>query len=89
MNNFCKNCVNMKVPSSLKEKFNVSYNKTFLECPTNDEKVVGCLIKERLKIDWGSFCTWLNDHKNLTADEAIEMAKLGFITQEKKKGRKK
>jgi len=79
----------MKVPSSLKEKFNSSYDKTFLECPTSDQKIVGCLIKERLNINWSSFCTWLIDHKNLTASEAVEMAKLGFIAPDKKKGKKK
>ena len=94
MNSFCKDCVNAKVPSSLKEKFNDTYkksniNKTFLECPINDPKVVGCLIKERQKINWNSFCVWLNDNKSLTAQEAIDMVDLGLLTSKpKKKGKK-
>jgi len=89
LNKFCKDCANKSVPSSVKKKFNLSYNKTFLECPLNDDKVAGCLIKERLQIDWNSFCVWLHDHKNLSAEEAVSMAKLGYLKEDfdKKKGK--
>lgn len=97
MNNFCKECVNKKVPSTIKEKFNLAYkreniSKIFLECPMNDAKVAGCLIKERMSIDWNKFCIWLNDHKDLTTEEAVAMAKLGFlyeVPKKKGKGKKK
>ena len=94
MNSFCEDCANARVPLSLKEKFNDTYKrinvvKTFLDCPTKDPKVVGCLMKERLKVDWSTFCVWLNDNKSLTATEAIEMAKLGYFSPtEKRKGKK-
>lgn len=78
MNEFCKNCINRKVPLSIKKKFNKQYVTTFLECPTSDPKVVGCLIKER-KIEWGAFAIWLNDNGDLTQDEAMALAKAGLI----------
>lgn len=83
MNEYCKNCPNRLVPLSLKEKLNKYHSKTFVECPSSDPKVVGCLIKEKLNIDWNSFCTWLNDNNDLTVQEAIEMARAGLFKEQK------
>jgi len=74
------------VPQSIKKKFNEHFKPTFIECPTNDPNIAGCLIKENFNIDWNSFCTWLNDQKMLTVQEAIEMARIGLFKEQK--GRK-
>ncbi len=86
MNVLCKNCQNRSIPKTIKEKFNTHHMPTFIECPASDPKIVGCLIPFNFKIDWNSFCTWLNDNKLLTVQEAIEMARLGIFKEQK--GRK-
>ena len=84
MNEFCKNCIMRKVPLSIKKKYNDTYDKTFIECPTSDPKVVGCLIKKNLDINWNSFAVWLNDNGNLTQEEAMMLARAGLIQNGKK-----
>ena len=85
MNEFCKKCQNRSVPQSIKLKFNAGFKDTFVECPTSDPKIRGCLIPDNFKIDWNSFCTWLHDHEDLSVQEAIEMARIGLFKE--KKGR--
>lgn len=77
MNDFCKKCKNRDVPQSIKKKFNEYHKPTFVECPTSDPQIVGCLIKENFKFDWNSFCTWLHDNKQLSIKEAMEMREIG------------
>ncbi len=87
MNEFCKKCKNRSVPKTLKKKFNETYKNVFIECPTSDLGVVGCLIPNVFNIDWNSFCSWLEDNNNFTVEEAIVMARLGFL-KDRKEGRK-
>jgi hypothetical protein len=86
LNEFCKNCAVRHVPSSIKEKFNDVYDKTFIECPTSDPTVVGCFMKDHLRINWNSFCIWLSDNGRLTTDEAMKMAKAGLVEIKDDKG---
>ena len=88
MNSFCHNCIIKDIPKSIKDKFNEHYKPTFLECPTNDPKVVGCLIKEQVVINWNSFCNWLKDLGELTPEEAIIMTELGLLKLRGKRGKK-
>ena len=83
MNEFCNDCKNSKVPQSIKKKFNEYHKPTFIECPTSDPQIKGCLIKDNFKFDWNSFSTWLDDNKQLTKQEALEMKRIG----EYKKGK--
>ncbi len=84
MNDFCKDCKQRSVPQSIKKKFNEFHKPTFVECPTSDPQVAGCLIKENYKFDWNSFCTWLSDNKKLTKQEAAEMERIGEYKQKGK-----
>lgn len=54
MNNFCIKCKHRNIPNLLKSIFNRNAKITFIECPTNDKKIAGCLIK-RINIDWKNF----------------------------------
>lgn len=85
MNDFCSKCKNRSVPQKIKKKFNEHFKPTFIECPTSDPNIAGCLIEINFNIDWNSFCTWLNDQKLLTIQEAIEMARIGLFKEQKGK----
>jgi len=81
LNDFCKECQNRDVPKSIKDKFNEGFKNTFVECPTSDKKVVGCVIPINFKINWDSFCVWLEEQNDLTVKEAAEMTKLGLYNK--------
>ena len=83
MNDFCKDCKQRSVPQSIKKKFNEHHKLTFIDCPTKAPQIKGCLIKDNYKFDWNSFCTWLNDSKLLSVQEAIEMARIGLFKEQK------
>jgi len=83
LNDFCKNCKLRNIPQSIKKKFNEYHKLTFIDCPTSDPQIKGCLIKNNYKFDWNSFCTWLNDNKKLSVQEAIEMARIGEFKEQK------
>ena len=74
---FCKTCPHRKIPQSLKEKFNEHIKLMFIECPTSDECIAGCLIKN-ITVEWKSFVKWTEDNKLLTEDEkkSLKLMKL-------------
>lgn len=77
MNNFCKRCNHSSVPVLLKEKFNETVSLTFLECPTDDKLIVGCLIK-KLEIDWIGFFKHLTKQGFLKDNELSKLKKEGW-----------
>jgi len=77
MKNFCKDCVHSTVPNTIKEKFNNFASTTFLECPSEDEKVVGCLIKN-IDIKWLDFFVFLRENKQLEEIEINSLKNSGW-----------
>ena len=84
MNYFCETCRFKDVPESIKKKFNKAYKPTFIDCPTSDQKIAGCLISTNFDVDWNSFCNWLEDHGDLSPKEKIVMMKIGLYKREVK-----
>lgn len=84
---YCNNCSHRKLPESIKTKFNTHVKTMFDECPMNDPKVVGCLIKD-ITIDWKAFIKWLDDHSMLEENEkkVLRILKLYGIDDENAKG---
>ena len=69
MNKFCEDCLHNKYPKSLKDKFNKTAEKIFVEeCPLSDPKVVGCTTK-RMAVDWFKFISFLKSKNMLTSEE--------------------
>jgi hypothetical protein len=54
LNKFCNDCQHLVIAQFLKEEFNKRVKRVFLDCPTEDPKVAGCLIKF-LEINWDGF----------------------------------
>ena len=67
MNNYCKICRHRDIPKILKEKYNEYVNLMFIECPMEDERIVGCL-NSNFAIKWQEFYEWVYD-KGLTKSE--------------------
>jgi hypothetical protein len=78
MNNFCKTCPHLNIPDSIKIKFNEFTKPTFLECPIEDNVVVGCLIS-MMGIDWLEFFSFLMKNKQMDMKEYEELKKLGYV----------
>jgi hypothetical protein len=77
LNEFCKTCQHANVPADLKDKFNKVVDKTFIECPTNDKVIAGCLIKN-LNIDWVKFVQYLREHGAITEDQVSNLKRKGW-----------
>jgi|WetSurSiteA1Bulk_404760.scaffolds.fasta_scaffold271137_2 hypothetical protein len=77
MKSFCNNCPHLKVPDSIKEKFNEFCKPTFIECPTEDKTVAGCLIS-MMSINWPEFFSFLLKNKKMEMKEYEELKKNGF-----------
>jgi len=77
LNYFCETCAYKNIPWFMKEKFNKVVKPTFLECPLNDEKVIGCLIKN-INIDWKKFVQYLLEHQAITQEEINKLLNLGW-----------
>ena len=77
MNQFCETCPHKEIPKYLKENFNKVVDTTFIECPTSDKKVVGCLIKN-LSIEWVKFVQYLREHGAISEDEVKKLKNKGW-----------
>lgn len=77
MNEFCNTCQHKDIPKHIKDKFNKVVDTTFIECPTSDKVVVGCLIKN-LNIDWIKFVQYLREHGAITEEEVGKLKKKGW-----------
>ena len=78
---YCNDCQHRFIPATVKEKFNkYSGRKTFISCPERDKKVVGCLIKKNVIIDWNEFAHFLEERNELTKTEKKNLIIIGIYS---------
>ncbi|HUS49824.1 MAG TPA: hypothetical protein VMZ91_06645 [Candidatus Paceibacterota bacterium] len=85
MNDFCKRCNHKHIPDLLKEKFNELIKKTFIECPTEDKKIVFCFIN-KIDIEWENFFKYILAEGLLQEDELSRLEKEGWKLTDRKGG---
>jgi len=86
LNSFCKDCRHKDVPKFLKIHYNKLVKKTFIECPTNDKKILGCTIKYK-KIRWEEVSKYLLKRETLSKKEYNRLK--AFLLKEKVKEHEK
>lgn len=74
------------MPNFLKQNFNDLIQYTFIECPTEDEKVAGCFIKNCI-IDWEKFIKYCVENKKVDIGQKKILIKEGLYEEDRRRSR--
>lgn len=72
MNRFCIECSHRRVSKEIRLKFNEFVYPYFIDCPIDDERIVGCSVLF-LNINWNSFIRYITKKKVLTEKQKKEV----------------